>query len=264
MDANHRERVTWRVLLGDLFRHTLLVLFVGVPLLVAPGIWLLLRMWDACWFHSRFAASWTVGVSIALVMSAVLVARLLLKGAPKGRIAVSLLPGVLLAGLVFGWAAPDFLHALDRGHQKRTISDIRTLATAVESYRVDRGGYPLLSDLEELARVLENLGYVRECPVRDRWGNPFLVDTNGRGHVIVSYGRCGVPQQEDPWTYPCAAFEGFEEDTLYRSGRFVRYPCCGPVGPGPGPCPCPPGMSGAPPGGPTVLGWGGEEESNEE
>jgi hypothetical protein len=260
------QRPAWMVLLRDFLFHTLLVLFVGVPLVVVPGFWIMFRLWNSCGFGSRLAASWTVGVIALLVLCGILMVRLRFKGASKGRMAVSLLPALFVVGFAFGWVAPDFLRAWDRACSRGTISCIRSLSTAIESYKVDQGSYPLLGDPEELAQLLEDLDYAKSrewCDLqRDRWGNPFVVDTNGREYVIVSHGRCGVPEQEDPWTYPCGELVEFEQDMLYRNGAFQRWPCCSNTGSEPAPSPCWPGTSGPPSDGRTVLGWGGGEDSD--
>ena len=49
---------------------------------------------------------------------------------------------------------------------KRTMSDIRTIATAVEAFATDENKYPQAS---ELKKALEPT-YVKELPVKDGWG----------------------------------------------------------------------------------------------
>src|SRR5512142_270294 len=55
---------------------------------------------------------------------------------------IELLIVIAIIGILAAIAIPNLLNALQRGKQKRTMSDIRNLATAIESYDVDNSSYP--------------------------------------------------------------------------------------------------------------------------
>src|SRR6267378_2262132 len=49
---------------------------------------------------------------------------------------------LVIAGIIAAIAIPDLLTALQLSNQKRTMADIRSLATAMESYASDNNEYP--------------------------------------------------------------------------------------------------------------------------
>lgn len=83
--------------------------------------------------------------------------------------------------------------SLDRGRQRTTMRDMRTIATAVESYSIDWNAYPLTGPTAvELAPFLEPT-YVKTLPVEDGWGRPLRYTTNEWGSLfrLESFGADG-------------------------------------------------------------------------
>ena len=60
----------------------------------------------------------------------------------SGFTLIELLIVVAIIGIIAAIAIPNLLNAIDRGKQKRTMADIRSVGTAVESYAVDVNFYP--------------------------------------------------------------------------------------------------------------------------
>ena len=56
---------------------------------------------------------------------------------------IELLIVVAIIGIIAAIAIPNLLNAIDRGKQKRSMSDMRSIGTAVESYAVDNNFYPI-------------------------------------------------------------------------------------------------------------------------
>ena len=82
------------------------------------------------------------------------------------------------------------LHARHRERQKRTIGDLRTAATAVESYSIDNQHYPVVPSIDELRPFVEPT-YVKVLPLRDGWGRPFAYVSDGQEYTIASRGPDG-------------------------------------------------------------------------
>ncbi|MBI3447802.1 MAG: prepilin-type N-terminal cleavage/methylation domain-containing protein, partial [Acidobacteria bacterium] len=61
----------------------------------------------------------------------------------QGFTLIELLIVVAIIGIIAAIAIPNLLNAIDRGKQKRTMSDMRSVGTAVESYAVDNNFYPI-------------------------------------------------------------------------------------------------------------------------
>lgn len=67
---------------------------------------------------------------------------------PRGFTLIELLIVVAIIAILAAIAVPNFLEAQVRAKVARAKSDVRSLVTATETYRVDNSGYPLPSDIE--------------------------------------------------------------------------------------------------------------------
>ena len=139
-------------------------------------------------------------------------------------ILVAVIGGLVMVGIIGIIAAiaiPNLLNAIERGRQKRTVADMRVVATAIEAYQVDNGAYPAgVTSADELATYLSPT-YLAVMPTLDGWENPFAVESpgDGSGFAIVSYGR---DAQENP--YVGGEVEGFDTDLIFEDGVWVQWP----------------------------------------
>lgn len=144
----------------------------------------------------------------------------------------------MLIGVPASIAVPNFREALERSRQKRTLADMRTIATAWEARATDLNRYtdsgvegvldlkafsfdelPAISQAEVKKLLVGR--YIREMPVKDGWGNDFEYRATANAYVIRSLGSDGLP---DPEPYELEPTNSFSADILLSLGNFVRYP----------------------------------------
>ena len=80
------------------------------------------------------------------------------------------------------------------------LSQISSLQTALDTYRLDVGEYP--DTLEGLTsndsgRAAWNGPYLRGNVPADPWGNEYIYEASGRQFTLISYGADGEQGGED-------------------------------------------------------------------
>lgn len=134
-------------------------------------------------------------------------------------------PG-MYTGMVAAVAIPNLLNAIDRGKQKRTMADIRTIATVMESYAVDNNRYPATTGWQQagaLKEIVEPV-YIRQLPVVDGWNHGILVLSDGENYTIVSPGKDGSSDGDWAGEIEAGPFDTFNHDIVFRNGQFVKWP----------------------------------------
>ena len=143
----------------------------------------------------------------------------MLKRDSKGFTLIELLIVVAIIGIIAAIAIPNLLNAIDRGKQKRTMADMRSLGTAVESYAVDNNVYPAVSTAAALKTIVEAGAYMKNMPTADGWSNTFVVDSVSSEYTLYSTGKDGSGTTCTPGTT-----NSFNDQICFVSGQFVRYP----------------------------------------
>ena len=123
-----------------------------------------------------------------------------------------------MIGIIAAIAIPNLLNAIDRGKQKRTMADVRKVATAVERFATEHDVYPTASDIETLREKLEP-DHISPMPTVDGWGQPLWVDSSPTGYQIYSLGKDGIPDG-----CPGGATVNFNADICFVDGQFTQRP----------------------------------------
>jgi general secretion pathway protein G len=132
------------------------------------------------------------------------------------------LPLFVLAAI----AIPNLRTAMNRSKQKRTMADIRTVATAWEArvndaHTFDAAPRRKAGMTAVPARDLERAlvpTYTKTLPVRDGWERPLQFVTDGQDYFIRSSGRDGRLDHQ------AGAGTSFDDDIVYTNGAFTEYP----------------------------------------
>jgi general secretion pathway protein G len=128
---------------------------------------------------------------------------------------------IMITGIIAAIAIPNLINAIDRGRQKRSMADMRSVSTAIEAYAVDNGEYPSsLTSIEELEPYVVPI-YLRQLPRVDGWETPFQLWTSedGMAYQIVSLGKDGKQGAQNG-----GPTESFNDDIVYRNGTFRQWP----------------------------------------
>jgi len=144
----------------------------------------------------------------------------MLKRDSKGFTLIELLIVVAIIGIIAAIAIPNLLNAIDRGKQKRTMADMRSIGTAVESYAVDNNVYPVAGTAAILKPIVENGAYMKTMPTQDGWQGTFLVDSATTGYTLQSPGKLGANDGCVSGTLTTL----FTADICFQNGQFIQYP----------------------------------------
>jgi general secretion pathway protein G len=155
-------------------------------------------------------------------------------GHRSGFTLIELLIVVAIIGIIAAIAVPNLLNALNRGKQKRTMADLRSLALSLESYAVDTGRYPTAGGGTEAWDDMKNRlaetvmsqivpTYLNKALAVDGWLHPIHVGFDP-ARQEVGAGSWGKDGLIDGDTLVEGPTHDFNNDIVFLDGSFVKYP----------------------------------------
>ncbi|MBV9493901.1 MAG: type II secretion system protein [Acidobacteria bacterium] len=138
---------------------------------------------------------------------------------------------VAFVGILAAIAIPNLLTAMQRSKQKRTMADMRTVATAIEARATDTNQYPRVTSYSELGPQLVPT-YMKTLPALDGWSHGLRYecwDANNSGvcdsYAFGSGGKDGAFEHASLRDYSeDTSTTNFDCDIVYGNGKFVQWP----------------------------------------
>jgi prepilin-type N-terminal cleavage/methylation domain-containing protein len=167
-----------------------------------------------------------------------------LRNRQRGFTLIELLIVVAIIGIIAALLIPNFLDALQKAKQKRTVADSRNVGTAEMSWLTDQisaaaaGGTAASQvDLSKYSAVtigvLTSLlvpQYIQSVPTNDGWKDAYtywLKTSSFTGQQIMAICSKGRDNAGcSAGAYTAAGFDptDYDQDIIWADGFFVRWP----------------------------------------
>ena len=118
----------------------------------------------------------------------------------RGFTLIEILVVMAIIGMLAVMVAPNLFRQQAGAMRDAALSQISSLETPLDSYRLDMNEYP-----DSLAELMENESgsaswngpYLRREVPSDPWGNEYIYQSDGRSFTLMSYGADGSRGGED-------------------------------------------------------------------
>jgi type II secretion system protein G len=144
----------------------------------------------------------------------------------KGFTLIELLIVVAIIGIVAAIAIPNLLVALQKGKQKATMGDMKSVGTALEVYTTDNSMVPN-EDLDTLNAATYFVPfYIKVMPTTDAWGTVWFYERGASPsdqYSVTSWGRDKLAASLAVM-YQVTSLGDFDNNITFSNGQFTLGP----------------------------------------
>ena len=118
----------------------------------------------------------------------------------KGFTLIEILVVMAIIGMLAVMVAPNIFRQQAGAMRDAAMSQISSLESALDTYRLDVGEYPDSLDgltTNDSGRAAWNGPYLRRDLPKDPWGNDYLYESEGRAFTLISLGADGEQGGEE-------------------------------------------------------------------